>query len=296
MSPESPTFHQITEQHDSGKHATVLTKRTNGEIQTAKYTGIKDEHGRYYVELNEKDEQGESKYRAMAVNNLSDEGQARLAEELAESRISGEELVGEEHERTEVSEETREAIEQFMRRGDEQLSDFNERTVHQLAIVEEVKNALNTVRYQGGDKQRSLQEPFEQLQQLRTVLSHEQTTFDEEFRPMVRRLQDTLEEAMGDARRAEAETLHAKLRRTNDAAEEIEANTRILSHLNEDSLDEVTALVRTMDDYLRDSWGEETYQASLGQKLASLEDALHNRRARGGALREALPHLGATLR
>lgn len=292
MSPESPTFHQITEQHDSGKHATVLTKRSNGEIQTAKYTGVKDEHGRYYVELNEKDEKGESKYRAMAINNLSDEGQARLAEELAESRVPGEE---QEHSQ-EVSTETREAIEQFMRRGDEQLSDFNERTIHQLAIVEEVKNALNMVRYQGGDKQRSLQEPFEQLQQLRTVLSHEQTTFDEEFRPMVRRLQDTVEEAMGEARRAEAETLHAKLRRTNDATEEIEANTRILSHLNEDSLDEVTALVRTMDDYLRDSWGEETYQASLGQKLASLEDALHNRRARGSALREALPHLGATLR
>ena len=292
MSPESPTFHQITEQHDKGRHATVLTKRTNDEIQTAKYTGVKDEHGRYYVELNEKDEKGESKYRAMAINNLSDEGQARLAEELAESRVPGEE---QEHSQ-EVSTETREAIEQFMRRGDEQLSDFNERTIHQLAIVEEVKNAFNTVRYQGGDKQRSLQEPFEQLQQLRTVLSHEQTTFDEEFRPMVRRLQDTVEEAMGEARRAEAETLHAKLRRTNDAAEEIEANTRILSHLNEDSLDEVTALVRTMDDYLRDSWGEETYQASLGQKLASLEDALHNRRARGSALREALPHLGATLR
>ena len=292
MSPESPTFHQITEQYDSGKHATVLTKRTNGEIQTAKYTGVKDEHGRYYVELNEKDEKGESKYRAMAINNLSDEGQARLAEELAESRVPGEE---QEHSQ-EVSAETREAIEQFMRRGDEQLSDFNERTIHQLAIVEEVKNALNMVRYQGGDKQRSLQEPFEQLQQLRTVLSHEQTTFDEEFRPMVRRLQDTVEEAVGEARRAEAETLHAKLRRTNDATEEIEANTRILSHLNEDSLDEVTALVRTMDDYLRDSWGEETYQASLGQKLASLEDALHNRRARGSALREALPHLRATLR
>ena len=295
MSPESPTFHQITEQHDSKKRATVLTKRASGEIQTATYTGVKDEHGRYYVELNEKNDKGGRALRAMTVNNLSDEGQARLAEELAADRVTGEELTAAERS-GEVSEETREAIEQFMRRGDEQLSDFNERTVHQLAIVEQVKTALNQVRYYGGDKHRSLQEAFGQLEQLRTVLSHEQTAFDEEFRPMVRRLVGSVEEAMSEAVRSEDETLRFKLRKTTDAAEEIDANTRILGRINEDGLQDVTALVRTMDEYLRDNWGEETYQASLGQKLAALEDTLHNRRARGGALRESLPDLGVALR
>lgn len=92
MNPESPSFHQITEQHDSGKQATVLTKRASGEIQTAKYTGKQDERGRYYVELNEKDEDGENKFRAMTAENLSDAGQARLAEELASSRLTNQEV------------------------------------------------------------------------------------------------------------------------------------------------------------------------------------------------------------
>jgi hypothetical protein len=291
MNPESPTFHQITEQHDSGKRATVLTKRANGEIQTASYTGQKDERGRYYVELNERDETGANKYRAMTADNLSDEGQAHLAEELASSRA----VEGDREGSEEISEDAREAIEQFMRRGDEQLAGFNERTVHQLAIVEDVRNALNTVRYRGGDKH-GLTGAFDQLQQLQTVLMHEQSTFDEEFRPMVRRLQGAVEEAVSDARRAESETLYAKLRGTTDAAEEIEANTRILGSINEDSLSDVRTLVRTMDEYLRDNWGEETYQASLGQKLDTLEDTLHNRRARGSALQETLPRLGTALR
>lgn len=293
MNPESPTFHQITEQHDSGKRATVLTKRANGEIQTATYTGMKDEKSRYYVELNERGDDGENKHRAMTAENLSDEGQAQLAEELAESRIVDGEY-GEQKRSEEVSAETREAIEQFMSRGDEQLAGLSERTVHQLAIVEDVRSALNNVRYYGADKH-SLSDAFDQLQQLQTVLMHEQSTFDDEFRPMVRRLQGAIDDAVSDARRAESETLYAKLRRTTDAAEEIEGNARIISSMNEDSLSDVRTLVGTMDEYLRDSWGEETYQASLGQKLDALEDTLHNRRARGGALQETLPQLGTAL-
>lgn len=293
MSAESPSFHQITEQHDRGKHATVLTKRASGEIQTATYSGDKDEQGRYFVELNEKDESGNNKYRAMTTDNLSDDGQARLAEELASSRVTGSEL-GEHEHSEEISEETREAIEQFLSKSDAQLVDFNERTIHQLGVVADVKGALDNVRYYAGDKH-SLQGALSQLQELQTVLMHEQATFDDEFQPLVRQLQENVEEAVSDARRVESETLRSKLRKVSGAAEEIGANTRILSSINEDSLSEVTALVTVMDDYLRESWGEETYQSSLGQRLDALDDLLHNRRARGSALRETLPELGTAI-
>lgn len=99
MSAEQPSFNQITDQHNKGKNATVLVKRSgdDGEIQTARYIGIKNEKGRYAVELNETFEgTDEKKTRWTDVEDLTDEGQARLAGELAatraESRVEPESL------------------------------------------------------------------------------------------------------------------------------------------------------------------------------------------------------------
>lgn len=158
MNPESPSFRQITEQHDAEKKATVLTRRKSGEIQTAKYSGVTDEHGRYYVELNEVDEHGDRLYRAMTPENLSDDGQAQLAEELATSRVISAEQDAQDVSE-EVSESTREVIEQSVDQGNRHLTDFGERATHQLAVVEEIKTALNAVRYQDIDK-RSLQNAY----------------------------------------------------------------------------------------------------------------------------------------
>lgn len=89
MSAEQPSFNQITDQHNKGKNATILVKRSgdDGEIQTARYIGIKNEKGRYSVELNETFEgTDEKKTRWTDVEDLTDEGQARLAGELAATR------------------------------------------------------------------------------------------------------------------------------------------------------------------------------------------------------------------
>lgn len=72
-------------------------------------------------------------------------------------------------------------------------------------------------------------------------------------------------------------------------------NARIISRLNEDSVDEATVLIRVLEEYLGDEWGAETYQASLAQKLDELEDSLHKRRARSSALLEELPRLRSVL-
>lgn len=97
MSPEQPSFNQITEQHDSGKRATVLVKRTSGEIQTGTYTGIRNEKGYHAVELSEKYESGDNKTRLTHVDSLTDEGQARLAEELAGESLRSAEASYEEY-------------------------------------------------------------------------------------------------------------------------------------------------------------------------------------------------------
>lgn len=83
---EKFTYNQIIEQRDAGKSPTVLVRRTSGQIETAAYTGIKDARGHYYdVVLNQKDEKGDNYHRSMRAEELTDEGQALLAQELAES-------------------------------------------------------------------------------------------------------------------------------------------------------------------------------------------------------------------
>ncbi|GEM_PF-3295356 len=76
------TFNQISEQyHGEHKEPAVLIRRGE-KIQTAIVTEHRDKEGRPYVQFTDPLD-GEVKYKPIALNNLSDEAQAGLAEELS---------------------------------------------------------------------------------------------------------------------------------------------------------------------------------------------------------------------
>ncbi len=80
MSYENPTFKQISEQDASGEDPTVLLRRTDDTISTARLTGDTDEHGRYWAKF-------EDGYKPISPDNLSDKAQAELAEQLSGKKL-----------------------------------------------------------------------------------------------------------------------------------------------------------------------------------------------------------------
>lgn len=77
-------FHQISKQYQSGhQEPTVLVRRSNDTIQTARVTDVTHE-GKRYVKFTDP-ASGEERYKGLSFNSLSDEAQAKLAYELGVS-------------------------------------------------------------------------------------------------------------------------------------------------------------------------------------------------------------------
>ena len=86
MSAESPTFHQLHEQHDKGKSPTVLVRRSDGNtITTGVYEGQKPGDSRYIVAVD-----GGKGERYVSAEALTDAHQAELAEQLAGQPLKNE--------------------------------------------------------------------------------------------------------------------------------------------------------------------------------------------------------------
>lgn len=90
---EKLTFNQVKEQSKEGSTAepTMLLRRSQGEIQTARLTPQKDEHGRYYAAFTDV-ENGVpvNKLKPLSREALSDQYQAELADELAATLVHDE--------------------------------------------------------------------------------------------------------------------------------------------------------------------------------------------------------------
>ena len=90
---EKLTFNQVKEQSGEGSTTdpTMLLRRSQGEIQTARLTPRTDEHGRYYAAFTDV-ENGVpvNKLKPLSREALSDQYQAELADELAATLVHDE--------------------------------------------------------------------------------------------------------------------------------------------------------------------------------------------------------------
>lgn len=91
MSPESPKFNQLQEQHEQGAvvPATVLVERSDGSIDTGHVFQGEGSLGSSVVHL-EPDAEGYAAHKTASTEALSDEYQQKLARELGGKALKGE--------------------------------------------------------------------------------------------------------------------------------------------------------------------------------------------------------------
>lgn len=197
---------------------------------------------------------------------------------------------------TQLPEAVAEVVSSFTRQAGETLDTLQAKTEGELRLLDELMNGLKTLQYgQVPNKQQFIQQQMDIVGELRGAFMQDA---DSGLRTLIVRFNSELQEQTDAIKRSEetAEELRYKARLLSDAGEDIYMAGRGIDGLSEELVEEISAVMRTYDEFISSNgWGEETYVSMLNQKFSVVDDLLHSRRGRQQSLRNELPILDKTI-
>ena len=302
MSPETPSFNQLSQQIDAGhKNMTVLVERSGNKISTGSYTGEKLSNGQYVVEVTASN--GEKGYRTVPAEALSDDAQANLAETLATDRSMNIDAVrnaaeandavyddeqqpsaehgvedGEILASTEQVKNLQAKSERFVRDNAPLLEGMLQGERQLMGAIDQGQDTIKHFKYGKIQKPQAIAQLRETIDHVSQLVRHQGEAVEghlvREARDLVAEVEETISAVSRDAQEHEIDDdVKLIVKHTESASEEIRGAVRAMDTGRDERGQAIRRLSTLVDELEHDSWGSETIAAQIGKVFSDLEEA-----------------------